>query len=232
MNNNNRSLKQTYLTSLSQLSENISSRIDKYMDNADRDIKKIDNLVNLIFEDTNDLENNQIDYKEDLTSTICSLKSQFKNVSRLKQYLKYKTELSKKAKNEFKIGDVINRIKLLTKDELEENFCKLKIIMKISQDTLIRGHATSLVQVLLIHIINACHAYKNSEGNIYFFISKEDNNIILQIHDDAEKSTEFHESFIKTDIYMSYMLIKNEFNGTVWFESQNNGTSFFISFSN
>ncbi|MEN8908398.1 MAG: hypothetical protein ABF289_20780 [Clostridiales bacterium] len=232
MNKNNRSLKQTYLTSLSQLSDSISCRIDTYMENANSDINKLDELLKLILDNNIDNKTTAFtcQYKEDVFSTIESLKGQIKNISRLKQYLKYKTEINRKPKNEFKIGDVLNRIKLLTKEELEDNFCTLESKLKISAETKIRGRATSLVQVLLIHIINACHAYNKCKGRIYLIISQDENNTIIQIHDNAEKSSDFHESFIKTDIYMSYMIVKNEFDGIVWFESEETGTSFFVSF--
>ena len=74
---------------------------------------------------------------------------------------------------------------------------------------------------------------QKNPGDIELIIDKDiNNNLIFEIHDSAFGSKKYHENHNESDIYMSHMLLKSEFNGNIWFETEDNGTSFYISIPN
>ena len=112
---------------------------------------------------------------------VDTINSHLSSISRIKGSLRKINNTNLSKKGTFKLKDIINRLTLLTDDELRENFCKLVVDIRVEPNYLIRGSATSLVQIILIHVINACHAYKKNSGIIELIISEDKNkNIIFE----------------------------------------------------
>ena len=147
---------------MSQISSGVFNRIDDYIMDINKNLNNLSSAVKSITVTLIKLLQipNYIIASSEMESLVNTIKSQISNISRIKEGIHRANNTKSDKKGSFKLKDIVNRIKLLTDDEIRENFCKLVIDFKISSDFQIEGSATSLIQIILIHVINACHAYK------------------------------------------------------------------------
>ena len=88
----------------------------------------------------------------------------------------------------FTIKELINYVDILMKHELKNALINLKIQANLDVSTTVKGNINSLVQVINNIISNAIQAYQSknkTNEDVYFFIHKENNNIVFQIQDFA-----------------------------------------------
>lgn len=144
-------------------------------------------------------------------------------------------------KVKFKISEVINDIKVITYHEVCKNKSQLNIV--IEDDLSIEGDPTKLGQVLTNLVVNAAQAYGNIGGKIDISLSKGPNNIaLIKVRDFAGGLDPTIKPYIFKNIlttkgtfgtglglYLAYSVVKGEFNGEINFDSDDMGTTFYIS---
>ncbi|MDD5602469.1 MAG: histidine kinase N-terminal 7TM domain-containing protein [Eubacteriales bacterium] len=144
----------------------------------------------------------------------------------------------------FTLDELIKRVELLMKHELNKYHCRLNVSSEIDMGTKLDGDISNMIQVFDNLIINAIQAYKGSSGDIDLNIKKDDNsNIVFTIQDYGEGIKEdikpkLFKEMITTKgkegtglgLYISYANVKGRFGGNMWFESkEGEGTTFYIS---
>ena len=145
------------------------------------------------------------------------------------------------AKN-FTIDDLIKRIQILMKNELQNNHIKLHIDINDLERQRIKGNVNSLVQVVNNMITNAIQSYKGNSGIIYLTVRKEEPNLKISIADTGcGMSDEIKDKLFKEmvttkgkngtglGLFMSYSTIRGKFDGDITFTSEEGvGTTFNI----
>lgn len=141
----------------------------------------------------------------------------------------------------FKISEVINDIKVITYHEVCKNKSELNIT--IEDDLSIEGDPTKLGQVLTNLVVNAAQAYGDIGGKIDVSLSKGPHKTaLIKVRDYAGGLDPAIKPYIFKNIlttkgtfgtglglYLAYSVIKGEFNGEISFDSDNMGTTFYIS---
>ncbi len=143
---------------------------------------------------------------------------------------------------EFTVDELIKRVEILMKHELNLNHCQLIILNSLKNNVYIKGDINSLVQVFNNFIINAIDSYNNKGGNVVFSVDLRDSHLLFGIKDfgsgiPADVQSRLFREMITTKgtkgtglgLYMSYVAIKGKFGGDVWFETAESiGTTFNI----
>ena len=146
---------------------------------------------------------------------------------------------------EFSVDDLIKRVEILMKHELDLNHCQLIVLNALKTNVYMKGDVNSLVQVINNFIMNAIDSYHSKGGNVVFSIDMRDSNLFFAIRDfgsgiPIEVQHRLFKEMITTKgtkgtglgLYMSYVAIKGKFAGDVWFDTeQNTGTTFYIKIS-
>lgn len=141
----------------------------------------------------------------------------------------------------FKISEVINDIKVITYHEVCKNKSELNIT--IDDDLSIEGDPTKLGQVLTNLVVNAAQAYGDIGGKIDVSLSRGPNKMaLIKVRDFAGGLDPTIKPYIFKNIlttkgtfgtglglYLAYSVIKGEFNGEISFDSDDMGTTFYIS---
>ena len=141
----------------------------------------------------------------------------------------------------FKISEVINDIKVITYHEVCKNKSELNIT--IEDDLSIEGDPTKLGQVLTNLVVNAAQAYGDIGGKIDVSLSSGPNKMaLIKVRDFAGGLDPTIKPYIFKNIlttkgtfgtglglYLAYSVIKGEFNGEISFDSDDMGTTFYIS---
>lgn len=144
-------------------------------------------------------------------------------------------------KVKFKISEVINDIKVITYHEVCKNKSELNIT--IEDDLSIEGDPTKLGQVLTNLVVNAAQAYGDIGGKIDVSLSSGPNKMaLIKVRDFAGGLDPTIKPYIFKNIlttkgtfgtglglYLAYSVIKGEFNGEISFDSDDMGTTFYIS---
>jgi signal transduction histidine kinase len=142
----------------------------------------------------------------------------------------------------FSIDELLKRVDLLMKHELNRFHCALSVESHIDRNSELIGEVSSLVQIFDNIIINSIHAYDGQSGVIELRISEDDRGILFAFKDHGKgMPTSVKErlftSMVTTKgkegtglgLYMSYATIKGRFGGDMWFESEEGeGTTFFV----
>ena len=150
--------------------------------------------------------------------------------------------LSEDEEDDFTIDDLIKRIQILMKNELQNNHIKLHIDINDLERQRIKGNVNSLVQVVNNMITNAIQSYKGNSGIIYLTVRKEEPNLKISIADTGcGMSDEIKDKLFKEmvttkgkngtglGLFMSYSTIRGKFDGDITFTSEEGvGTTFNI----
>lgn len=140
----------------------------------------------------------------------------------------------------FKISDVINDIKIITYHEVAKN--RSEVEMEIIDDVSIMGDPTKLGQVLTNLVVNAAQAYDAKGGKIKIMVRKSKHNALIDVIDFAKGIDPTIAPFVFKNIlttkgtsgtglglYLTYSVIKGEFNGEITFDTkEGEGTTFHI----
>jgi signal transduction histidine kinase len=145
--------------------------------------------------------------------------------------------------NEFKLKDLIKNTVDITQDSFTNNHITLSNSCK--ENIILQGDKQKLEQVMLNILNNAKDALSSNKiKNPKVFINAKlnDNHVIITIKDNAlgisddikDKifipyfTTKFKSQGTGIGLYMSKMIVENNFNGTLSFENKNKGTIFII----
>ncbi|QRN86864.1 hypothetical protein JR334_05410 [Clostridia bacterium] len=165
-------------------------------------------------------------YMSDIISTVKGQAAQFNTTNALG----------------FTIDELLKRVDLLMKHELNRYHCSLEVQSQIDKSFEIVGEVSSLVQIFDNIIINSIQAYEGKRGVIELDISENEKGILFTLKDYGKGMPQnvkdrLFKSMITTKgkegtglgLYMSYATIKGRFGGDMWFESEEGlGTKFFI----
>lgn len=178
----------------------------------------------------------------------------FSWVEKIRSYTEYMSDvitvvkgqaitLSDNQSDTFTIEELVKRIDILMKHELQNAFVSLSISLHLNANTLLTGNINSLVQVLNNMISNSIQAYNGAKDKkIDLIIEHILNNLSITIRDYAgglpeEVEKKLFKEMITTKgkngtglgLFMSYSNIRAHFNGNITFESQKGvGTSFHV----
>lgn len=142
----------------------------------------------------------------------------------------------------FKIGDVVNDIKIITYHEVAKN--KSEVIVNIKDDLEIQGDPTKLGQVLTNLVVNAAQAYGPEHGGkVEVTVEKGPKSMaIIKVADyagglDPKIAPYIFKNILTTKgtagtglgLYLAYSVIKGNFNGDITFDTaEGEGTTFYI----
>ena len=139
--------------------------------------------------------------------------------------------LGKQEVVKFEINKILEDIQVIVHNELKKHNCTLTLNM--DEKIEITGEPTKLNQVLTNIIVNAIQVYSGTEGGpVTVNLFKKDSNIIIEIIDKAggikkEILPHLFKNILTTKgdkgtglgLYLSYSVIKSEFNGDIKVES-------------
>ncbi len=175
-------------------------------------------------------------------------------IDKIKNHLSYMSDIITAVKGQavtlsaedfsnFTIDELIKRVNILMRHELNNSLITLNINSSVDDNLELNGNVNSLVQVINNIISNAIQAY-NGETNkcIDFDISSTRSNIVFSIKDygcgmSKEVQDKLFKQMITTKgkngtglgLFMSYSNIKAHFNGNMTFQSElGKGTTFKI----
>ena len=175
-------------------------------------------------------------------------------VSKIKNHVSYMSDIITTVKGQavaltntssetFTINELIKRISILMKSELQKNLINLVIKDELNENIVLNGNINSLVQVINNLISNSIEAYNGKTNeNIDLNISKQDNELIISISDYGsgipkdiqgrifkEMITTKGKNGTGLGLFMSYSTIIAQFNGDMKFKSEvGKGTTFII----
>ena len=175
-------------------------------------------------------------------------------VEKIKEYTEYMSDVITAVKGQavtlsdeqavsFTVEELVKRVDILMKHELKNALINLKVTLRIEPTTELKGNVNSLVQVINNMISNSIQAYNGqTDKDIYFDITKEENQVIFTIKDEAgglpkEVEEKLFKEMITTKgkngtglgLFMSYSNIRAHFNGNITFETKRGeGTTFHI----
>lgn len=152
-------------------------------------------------------------------------------------------QLSDSTSSSFTLGELLKRVEILMKHELNKYHCTINIDSKVGMHTSFKGETNSLVQIFDNIIVNAIQSYGEKSGVIDLGIVEKNGNIEFSFRDygsgipeEVQKKIfkEMHTTKGKfgtgLGLYMSYSTIRGRFNGDIWFESRaGEGSTFHIS---
>lgn len=151
--------------------------------------------------------------------------------------------LSESEQETFTVEELIKRVNILMKNELQSGHARLNIQLNDFNDVKIHGNVNSLVQVVNNLLSNAIQSYRGQpNGIIDLSTLKRGKTLTISVEDhgcgmpkDVQKK--LFKEMITTkgkngtglDMFMSYSTIKGKFNGDITFETKENvGTKFNI----
>ena len=137
---------------------------------------------------------------------------------------------------------VLEKVKFFAVEDIREHKCTLIVENTVDENVKIYGKEVSLIQVLNNLITNSAEAY-GKNGKIEVTVVQKDDVIEFSVKDTAggmplevqskillnEMVTTKGQDGNGIGVYSSYLIIKDYFKGTMWFESkEGGGTTFFI----
>lgn len=206
-------------------------------------LKELINEYSLSVGDPSVTDDDHRNIAKDMEVQTANLYQYYVYLKELAQVLKDQTvSRSISQYNSFTIGNLINRLNIILKDQLKIYRCTLNTQCNIDNNTIIKGKLISLIQVINNLIVNSAEAYENG-GTINLSIYEQNDKILFVIEDFAggipeEIKEKLFKELITTKgkkgtgigVYSSYRLIKNDFMGDVDVKSEvGKGTTFTIS---
>ncbi|MEN8906846.1 MAG: ATP-binding protein [Clostridiales bacterium] len=180
---------------------------------------------------------------EEIANSTKDIKIHLKHVNNLISTVK--NHFSKKHSNSFILNNMLEHIKLLLDFELRSSNCKLIIKNSLDNEFKVNSDQNSIIQVINNLISNAIYEYRNKGGTIELIIEKKDQNILFVVKDNAggindEIKPKLFNEMVTTKgrngsglgLYVSNLIITGEIKGTMWFESIDSSTAFYIEIPN
>lgn len=153
--------------------------------------------------------------------------------------------LNEEEQDTFSVEELVKRVNILMKHELQNALIDLNVQMNIDDSILLKGNVNSLVQIINNLISNAIQSYNGSRNQVIdLAISQKDENILISVKDygcgmpeDVKKKlfkemvTTKGKNGTGLGLFMSYSTIRGHFNGNITFESEvGKGSTFTIIF--
>lgn len=151
--------------------------------------------------------------------------------------------LSENENDIFTIDELLKRVNILMKHEVQNASLKLNIKLDVPSSTSLKGDVNSLVQVVNNLITNAIQSYNGTKNeNIDLVVKQNFDNLIISITDHgcgipSDVQSKLFKSMVTTKgkngtglgMFMSYSTIKGHFNGDMTFSTEvGKGTTFNI----
>ena len=150
--------------------------------------------------------------------------------------------LSESEEDTFTLFDLIKRIQILMKNELQNNHIQFNISLNQLEQKEIKGNVNSLVQVINNLITNAIQAYRGNPGEINLSTQLINDELDIAIEDHGcgmpkDVQEKLFKEMVTTKgkngtglgLFMSYSTIKGKFDGDITFTSEEGkGTVFHI----
>ena len=151
--------------------------------------------------------------------------------------------LSENENDIFTIDELLKRVNILMKHEIQNASLKLNIKLDVPSSTSLKGDVNSLVQVVNNLITNAIQSYNGTKNeNIDLVVKQNFDNLIISITDHgcgipSDVQSKLFKSMVTTKgkngtglgMFMSYSTIKGHFNGDMTFSTEvGKGTTFNI----
>lgn len=244
-NNQNKMMEKERLASLGQMVAGIAHNLKTPIMSIAGAATAMENLVSecqlsrdnpqVLKEDYDEIYKEMIDWIV-RTKDACSYMSDI--ISAVKGQA---TNMNTSVQEEFTLEGLFRRVSLLMNHELKSNKCDLKIINNVDNSYLINGDINNLVQVMNNLLSNAIDAQKENKKCIIVIETKiEDNNIKVSIIDQGSGvPSEVAEKLFKEmttskgaqgtgiGLYMSNVVIRGKFSGTMWYKkNQDIGSTF------
>lgn len=148
--------------------------------------------------------------------------------------------LSENEEETFSIDELTKRVKILMKNELQNNHISLEVILNNLETHKIKGNINSLVQVINNLITNSIQAYNGSTGTIVLKTEINNNKLVISVKDNGcgipkDVQNKLFKEMVTTKgkngtglgIFMSYSTIKGKFDGDITFSSKQGKGSIF-----
>ena len=152
------------------------------------------------------------------------------------------TNISTDDHSTFTIDEMMKRSSLLMRHELLNSGCFLKTVYDQTQSIFLRGDINTLIQVVNNLLSNAIYAQHQHAGGgeieVHFYLDQENLNIAVkdrgagispQVKDKLFKAMVTNKGTQGTGLglYISNVVIKSKFNGTMWTADREGGGSIF-----
>jgi len=243
--NQNKMMEKERLASLGQMVGGIAHNLKTPIMSIAGAATAMENLVNECQLSRNNTQVTKEDYDEiyrEMNDWIVRTKDACSYMSDIISAVKGQaTNMNTSVQEEFTLEELIRRVGLLMNHELKSNKCKLKITNNVDNSYLINGDINNLVQVMNNLISNAIDAQKGNKKCIIEVETEiEENNIKVRVTDQGSGvSSEVADKLFKEMItskgaqgtgiglYMSNVVIRGKFSGTMWYEkNQDKGSTF------
>ena len=178
-------------------------------------------------DEINDWEQRIVEYLKYMSDVISAVKGQV-------------TEYREDSEDSFSIKEIIDKITLLMAYELKKNNYILSKELNIDYSEMIRGDVNSLVQVLDNVISNSIEASKEGD-KIILGAFKENKDVIFYVKNYGDEipaniQSKIFNKMVTTKgkngtglgLYISKSIIKGRFNGEIYFDTNNEETTFFV----
>jgi hypothetical protein len=170
----------------------------------------------------------------------------------IKKYLIYMSDviytvkgqimLTHHSDSSFTISELVNKIKILMDNEAKRQKCRLDFMILLSKQQSLHGDINNLVQVMNNLILNAISSYSGTGGKIKVVIRSQKPYIEFSVKDRGmgipkQVSKKIFKEMVTTKgkngsglgLYISYLIIKTQFKGDIYFKSNmGKGTTFYI----
>ena len=152
------------------------------------------------------------------------------------------TNISTDDQSTFTIDEMMKRSSLLMRHELLNSGCMLKTVYDHKQSIFLRGDINNLIQVVNNLLSNAIYAQHQHTGGgeieVHFYLDSENLNIAIkdrgagispQVKDKLFKAMVTNKGTMGTGLglYISNIVIKSKFNGSMWMQDRDGGGSIF-----
>ncbi len=150
--------------------------------------------------------------------------------------------LSEDEQDNFTIEELIKRIQILMKNELQNSHVNLDVELNGLEGRQIKGNVNSLVQIINNLITNSIQSYRGEAGNIQLITKLDGSSVLISVKDSgcgipADVQDKLFKEMVTTKgkngtglgLFMSYSTIKGKFDGDMTFTSKEGvGTTFDI----
>lgn len=244
-NSQKRLMENERLATLGQMMGGISHNLKTPIMSISGSLNAVDKLIDESISSIDDPEVGREDYLE-----IYSEMRQW--MSRIQEACSYMSDIISAVKGqaanlnansdeEFTMDDVIKRVTLLLRHELQSHNCSLKVNNLLGGNIKIRGDINSMVQVVDNLVGNSVDAMKETGGDIEIELDKDDKNFLIRIKDRGpgvpdEVKPQLFTKMVTTKgamgsglgIYMSNSFIKARFDGSICYEDNPDGGAIFV----
>lgn len=230
-------IKQERLVSLGQMIGGISHNLKTPIMSISGASQGLTNLINeydLSIEDNSVTVEDHHAIAHDMKEWISKINSYANYMSDVISAVKGQAAtLSESEEDTFTIEDLLKRIKILMKNELQNNHISMNTYVNNLENTKIKGNVNSLVQVINNLITNSIQAYRGNPGIIILKTECLENELIISVEDNGcgipqDVQDKLFKEMITTKgkngtglgMFMSYSTIKGKFDGDITFSSK------------